>query len=69
VGETWTPRVSGIVRTDYPFATVAQTLDALRNINRVVSGTGLSAIPDDVIEGIIERDSLAVLGVDRALRP
>ena len=55
--------------TDYPFSTVEQTLEALRTVNRVVDGTGLPPIPDEVIEGIVERDSLALLGVDEVRRP
>ena len=38
-------------------------------MNRVVEGTGFPPIPDAVIEAIIERDSLALLGVDAVRRP
>ena len=55
--------------TDYPFATAGQMLVALRTVNRVVEGTGFPPIPEAVIEGIIERDSLALLGVDEVRRP
>ena len=55
--------------TDYPFSTVEQTMEALRSVNRVVEGTGFPPIADEVIEGIIERDSLALLGVDEVRRP
>jgi uncharacterized protein len=51
--------------TDFPFATVAQTVDALRNVDRVTHGTGLPPIGNDVVEAIIERDSLALLGLRR----
>lgn len=49
--------------TDYPITTVQESLDGLRNINRIVEGTNLPRIPSDVIEGIIHRDSLRLLGL------
>src|SRR6476646_8266567 len=49
--------------TDFPFATVAQTVDALRNVDLVTHGTGLLPIGDEVIEAIIKRDSFALLGL------
>lgn len=50
--------------TDYPFTTVAQSLESLRSINRVADGTGLPRIPVEVIESIIHRDTLALLGLE-----
>jgi predicted TIM-barrel fold metal-dependent hydrolase len=49
--------------TDYPFTTVEASLNGLRAINRVAEGTGLPRVPEDVIEGIIHRDALALLGL------
>ena len=49
--------------TDYPFTTVAASLAALRGINRVVEGTGMPRVPEEVIEGIIHRDCLSILGL------
>jgi predicted TIM-barrel fold metal-dependent hydrolase len=49
--------------TDYPFTTVEASLAGLRNINRVAEGTGMPRIPEAVIEGIIHRDSLSILGI------
>ncbi len=48
--------------TDYPFTTVEGSLAGLRAINRVAEGTGLPRIPEDVIEGIIHRNTLELLG-------
>lgn len=50
--------------TDYPFTTLEASLAGLRNINRVAEGTGMPHIPEAVIEGIIQRDTLGVLGID-----
>ena len=50
--------------SDFPIATIEQTVDALRNANQFVQGTGLPQIPEDEIEGIIHRDALSLLGLD-----
>lgn len=50
--------------TDYPVATPQETLQALRSINAVVAGTSLPRVSEQAIEGIIHRDSLALLGID-----
>jgi predicted TIM-barrel fold metal-dependent hydrolase len=50
--------------TDYPFTTPASTIDALRKVNEMVEGTRLPSIPMQRIEAMIERDSLALLGLD-----
>ena len=49
--------------TDYPIATAETTMAGLRGINRVAEGSNFPRIPDDVIEGIIHRDTLALLGL------
>jgi uncharacterized protein len=53
-----------LLGSDYPGIDVAQTADALRQINDLVRGIGLPAVPESVIEGIINRNSLAVLGIE-----
>jgi predicted TIM-barrel fold metal-dependent hydrolase len=49
--------------SDYPFTTVEASLAGLRSVNRVVEGTGFPRIPDEVIEGIIHRNTLELLGI------
>lgn len=49
--------------SDYPITTPGETLDALRNVNAVVEGTGMPRVPADKIEEIIHRDSLTLLGL------
>ena len=49
--------------TDYPVATAQEQIDGLRKLNRFAQG-GNPRIPDEVIEGIIYRDSLSILGID-----
>lgn len=55
--------------TDFPFASPADTAAALRKVNDVVAGSSLPPIPDDDIEGIIQRDTLAVLGLEDPASP
>jgi uncharacterized protein len=50
--------------SDFPAATPAETMELLRNVNRVVAGTGLPRIAEAQIEAIIHRDSLALLGLE-----
>jgi hypothetical protein len=50
--------------TDFPVTTPRETMDALRNINYMLEGTKLPRIPDEAIEGIINRDSLKLLGIE-----
>jgi hypothetical protein len=49
--------------SDWPFATPAETAAGLRSINRFTEATALPRVPDEVIEQIIGRDSLALLGL------
>ncbi len=49
--------------TDFPFFTARQTIDGLRSVTGEAFGPGMPVIDADVIEGIIERDSLALLGI------
>ncbi len=51
--------------TDYPFTTPVSTIEALRRVNDMVEGTHLPRVPVDRIEGMIHRDSLGLLGLDR----
>jgi hypothetical protein len=39
--------------TDFPFSGVQESIDGLRNVNKVVEGTGLPRIAGEVIEGIL----------------
>ena len=49
--------------SDWPFATPVETEAGLRSINRFTEGTALPRVPQDVIERIIGRDSLELLGL------
>jgi predicted TIM-barrel fold metal-dependent hydrolase len=49
--------------SDYPATTTAGTIDGLRNINKILGTSGLPPVPAEVIEGILGRDSLSILGI------
>ena len=49
--------------SDFPFATPEATAQALRSVNGAV-GTGWPPIATEVLEAIIHRDSLSLLGLD-----
>ncbi len=50
--------------SDYPASTPAETMEKLRDVNSVIRGTALPLVPEDKIEAIIYRDSLALLGLE-----
>ena len=49
--------------TDYPFTTVNATLDGLRKLNDMLTGTALPRLSHEAIERLIHRDSLPLLGL------
>jgi len=49
--------------TDYPFTNVRDTLAGLRGLNDMLEGTRLPRLSAEAIEGVIHRDSLALLGL------
>jgi hypothetical protein len=49
--------------SDFPFTTTEGSLTAVRNMNSVLAGSGLPPVPAEVLEAIIHRDSLALLGL------
>ena len=53
-----------LLGSDYPFTTPAQTIERLRGLNDMPLRTGLPAISEEGIEGIIHRDTLALLGIE-----
>jgi predicted TIM-barrel fold metal-dependent hydrolase len=52
--------------SDYPFSTAEKAAAGLRSINSLVNGTSLPRVPESVIEAIIERPTLEVLGIETA---
>ncbi len=49
--------------SDFPFTTTADSLRGVRDLNAVLARSGLPPVPAEVIEGIIQRDALGLLGL------
>lgn len=49
--------------SDFPVTTATETFDNLRTVNDIVEGTNFPRVPEDKLEAIIYRDSLALLGL------
>jgi len=49
--------------SDYPFFTAEETIAGLRAVNDVVEGTRMPRIPETMIEEIVHRPSLELLGI------
>jgi hypothetical protein len=45
--------------TDFPFATVAESIAGLENVNAVVAGSGLPRVADETIRRILDSDPFA----------
>jgi predicted TIM-barrel fold metal-dependent hydrolase len=52
-----------LLGSDFPFSTPEATVEGLTGINRIVEGTPMPKVPASVIDGILDRDPLAVLGL------
>ncbi|HWP41734.1 MAG TPA: amidohydrolase family protein [Blastocatellia bacterium] len=50
--------------SDYPIWTPSEAIAGLRAINEKVSGTGLPQVSEELIESIINREALELLGLD-----
>jgi predicted TIM-barrel fold metal-dependent hydrolase len=49
--------------TDAPFAGGRDSIEGLRNVNHIIANSGLPRITEETIEGILNRDSFALLGI------
>jgi len=49
--------------SDFPFTTTGSSLAGVRGVNAVLAQSGLPPVPAEVIEGIIHRDALGLLGL------
>jgi predicted TIM-barrel fold metal-dependent hydrolase len=49
--------------TDYPFAASRDSIEGVRNVNRVTGNSGLPQVSAEVVEQILARDALGLLGV------
>jgi predicted TIM-barrel fold metal-dependent hydrolase len=50
--------------SDFPFTTTEDSLNGVRGLNSVLGQSGLPRVPETVIEDIIHRDALSLLGLE-----
>jgi len=49
--------------SDFPYTSPTECIEALYSINQVALGTNLPVVPRESLRGIVERDTLALLGL------
>nr|WP_243847111.1 amidohydrolase family protein [Thalassobacillus devorans] len=50
--------------SDYPFFTTDHTIQGLRDVNRLVEGTHMPKVTEDIIESILHRNTPELLGLE-----
>lgn len=50
----------------FPFAAASNCIEELYSLNHLISGTNLPTIPRDKLRGIVERDTLGLLGISNS---
>ena len=49
--------------SDFPYTGAAECIEALYSINQLAQGTNLPLVPREALRGIVERDTLGLLGL------
>jgi predicted TIM-barrel fold metal-dependent hydrolase len=49
--------------SDFPYTSITECIEALYSINQIAQGTNLPVVPREALRGIVERDTLALLGL------
>jgi len=49
--------------SDFPYTNATQCIEALYSINQIAQGTNMPVVPREALRGIVERDTLALLGL------
>jgi len=50
--------------SDFPFTKPSESVAGVRNVNRIVEGTSLPKIPEEVVEFILNRNAIEDLGIE-----
>lgn len=50
--------------SDFPYTNANECIEALYSLNQIAQGTNLPVVPRELLRGIVERDALALLGLD-----
>jgi predicted TIM-barrel fold metal-dependent hydrolase len=51
--------------SDYPFFSASEAIESMYRLNEVAQGTRMPVVPREVLRGIIERNALECLGIER----
>jgi len=49
--------------SDFPYTSATECIEALYSINQLAQGTNLPLVPREALRGIVERDTLDLLGL------
>lgn len=49
--------------SDFPYTSVTDCIEALYSLNQIAHGTNLPLVPREALRGIVERDTLTLLGL------
>ena len=49
--------------SDFPYTNATECIEALYSLNQMAQGTNLPLVPREALRGIVERDTLALLGL------
>lgn len=52
--------------SDFPYRSPASCIETLYSVNQLAQGTSMPTIPREQLRGIVERDALALLGLESA---
>ena len=50
--------------SDFPYTSATECIESLYSINQMAHGTNLPIVPRESLRGIVERDTLGLLGID-----
>lgn len=50
--------------SDFPYTSATECIESLYSINQFAQGTNLPVVPREALRGIVERDALALLGLE-----
>ncbi len=49
--------------SDFPYTNATECIEALYSLNQIAQGTNLPVVPREALRGIVERDSIGLLGL------
>jgi predicted TIM-barrel fold metal-dependent hydrolase len=50
--------------SDFPYTSASECIEALYSLNQIAQGTQLPVVPREALRGIVERDTLSLLGLE-----